>query len=794
MGQEYCFCFRDLIPRFQSTPRQVAVSGQRFQSCLCLEPFNGGAGTPGSALPPGPYLLMIEPRETPEGDAKVYGEACAGEESARCESNGWRGGFGLSLVRFPADPPRELKIASSWALRGILSAYYYDVFEHSLIQRWDPEFLRDDAFCEAVGNSCQQAGAVPLAMAYIGFDTSIIFLDQWIPRRGLTATSAANWTRTHIGAPTQSAADARLHQFQCMLKQSLSKVPLETFGQQATPAMNLHERGFRHIPPVGFLPFYPYTTLFDLLDPDTDTNSNLFEQIPGFANVYLVERQIDRYFCGTSVIPYYVVALHDDDLLEDINNVFDKDPVRVDRLSAIDDSVSSVLSRLCEVSDGDFSAITGLFSRFTRVFRSIVNLMMRDTDLLVNRDIELVKVIIPLQGLRRQHPLVGITEQDTSASLKDWYSRPPGSSDDFLSSLGRDRLIQFIRERFGMDALPRHFAVYVKQRMVLLDVIYVLFELFNQFLAFIDSFDRASTTTTPASTQTFRDHYLAQSQAQQVAAQTALGTPLVREVIAYSAVTANPELASPEMWDGFFTQVDAEDARLADQIDDPVLRRQRALDLVADAQGMDVNGFDTIKVLIASQSPQAAEASLRNIHRAAKVIPALNERGLPQGGSLNQELVHGGSVRVYEQASSRELWQAVNSGLKRQPASNLVGTARTDVTIGEVLKQPADEAGKLLGGSEGVDKLRKAIAPKVSRIAKEIDTIAANPPTAEVAAGFKKNLAETGGDPVKALLKTQTQFKTDTTATATLKRIKPIADLLGKEGFQVVADVVFRTP
>ncbi|MCM8882039.1 MAG: hypothetical protein LC541_01725 [Candidatus Thiodiazotropha sp.] len=794
VGQEFCFCFRDLIPRFQSEPRQVADSGQRFQSCLCLEPFNGGAGTPGSALPPGPYLLMIEPRESPEGDAKVYGEVCAGEGPARCESNGWRGGFGLSLVRFPADPPSELNIAHSWTLRGILSAYYYDVFEHSLIERWDPEFLRENAFCEAVGNSCQQAGAVPLAMAYIGFDSSIIFLDQWIPRRGLAATNAANWTRTHFGAPTQSAADARLHQFQCMLKQSLSKVPLETFGQQAAPAMNLYERGFRHIPPVGFLPFDPYTTLPDLFDPDTDTSSNLLEQIPGFANVHLVERQIDRYFCGTSVIPYYVVALHDDDVLEDINNVFDKDPVRVDRLFAIDDRVSSILSNLCEESDEAFSAITRLFTRFISVFRSTVMIMLRDTDLLVNRDVELVKVIIPLQGLRRRHPVVGVTAEDTKASLNDWYSRPPGQSDGAYSSLARDRLIQFIREYFGMDALPRHFAVYIKQRMVLLDVIYVLFELFNQFLAFIDSIDTASTTTTSASTQTFRDHYLAQSQTQQVAAQTALGTPVVREVIAYSAVTANPELASPEMWDGFFAQVDAEDARLAEQIDDPVLRRQRAIDVVADAQGMDVNGFDTIKVLIASQSPEAAEASLRSIQRAANMTPALNERGLPAGASLNQELVHEGSVRVYEQANSRELWQAVNSGLKRQPASNLVGTARADVTVGEVLKLPSDEAGKLLGGSEGVDKLRKAIAPKVNKIAKEIDTIAASPPSAEVTAGFKKNLADSGGDPVKALVKTQTQFKTDATATAKLKRIKPIADLLGKDGFQPVADVMFRTP
>ncbi len=799
VGQEFCFCFRDLIPRFQSEPRQVAASGQRFQSCLCLEPFNGGAGTPGSALPPGPYLLMIEPRECPEGDAKVYGEACAGDQPARCQSNGWRGGFGLSLVRFPADPPSGLSIASSWDLRGILSAYYYDVFEHSLISRWDPEFARDDAFCEAVGNDCQQAGAVPLAMTYIGFDGSVVFLDQWIPRRGLAATTAANWTRTHIGAPAQSAADARLHQFQCMLKQSLSKVPLETFGQQASPAMNLHQRGFRHIPPVGFLPFDPYTTLTDIsFDTGNDTiggtttGGNLLAQIPAFANTALVESQIDRYFCGTSVIPYYVVALHDDDLLEDIKNTFDKDPVRVDTLSAIDDRITKLIFELCRDSNESVASITGLFTRFIRVFSAVIQLMLRDTDLLVNRDVELVKVIIPLQGLRRKHPLVGITGVDTAASLNDWYSRPPNQAGGFLSDLVRDRVVLFLRERFGMDALPRHFAVYVKQRMVLLDVIYVLFEFLNQVLAFVDSFEVAADSDFRAPTESFRQQQLALPQAQQAAAQAAFGVPVVRDVIAFSAVTANPELASPQMWDSFFEQVDVEDARLADQIDDPLLRRQRALDLVADAQAMQVDGFDTIKVLLASQNPQAAEASLRSVQRAANVAPRLNERGVPRAMTLNQELLHGGKLRVYEQEDSRELWQAVVSGLKQQPVSNLVRTASADATVEEVLKLPADEAEKLLGGKDGVDKLRKAVEPKVDKIAKDIDVIAANPPSAEVTASFQKNLELSDGDPVQALAKTQTQFRSDAAATATLKRIKPMADLLGKDGFQPVANVVFR--
>jgi hypothetical protein len=792
VGQDFCFSFEDLISRFQSDPRQVTTSGEQFQSCLCLEPLDGGAGTPGSAVVPGPYLLMIEARECPEGDARVYGEACAGDQPARCQSNAWRGGFGLSLVRFPADPPSKLKITSAWDLRGTLSAYYYDVFEHSLITRWDPEFARDDGFCDAVGSDCQQTGAIPLAMVYIGFDGSLLFVDQWIPRRGLAATTAADWTQTRLGAPPQAAAQARVHQFQCMLKQSLSKVPLDGAEKLKLSTFNLYQRGFRHIPPVGFLPFDPSTAP---IEPNTNAGNispagNPLAQFPSLANTALVEREIDRYFCRTSVIPYYVVALHDDDVLEDINNAFHKDPVRVADIDDSDKRITNLILESCRDRSKPLAAITGVLTRFKKVFTDVIQIMLRDTDLLVNHDIEVVKVIIPLQGLRRQHPLVDITDTDTAASLRDWYSPASDKPDKLLSNLERNRLIQSLREQFGMEALPRHFAVYVKQRMVLLDAVYLLFELINQLLTLAER-SRPNEDSGRTAINSVRELSLAQPQARQAAMRAALGTPIVRETIAFSLVLTNPGLASSQMWDSFFEQVDEEDKRLTTEITDPVLRRRQALDRVADAQGEEVQGFEILKLLIAVQDPDAAEASLRNVQRAAKRAPALDERGLPRGMTLKQELLHDGKLRIFSKESSRELWRSVNAGLELQPASKLVTTATTDATAAEVLRLPARQAEKLLGGSDQLAEFRKTVKSRIDPIAREIDALVANPPSADVSASFRKHLVVLDGDPVKALARTQAQFKRDAAAVATLKRIKPMVDLLRKDGFQPVADRLF---
>ncbi|HZI15772.1 MAG TPA: hypothetical protein VE153_35730, partial [Myxococcus sp.] len=185
VGAELSFSFQQMVDQYVSHQTVVVGGGTQFEPCVCLAPAVPGTVTSGALIPPGPYLLVIAPTETPEGEAKVYGNVCATGRPALCEADAWRGGFRLFLTRVPVDVPMNL-VRSAWDLRGVLSAWYFDVHEHRLSSRWDEPFPRAGAngeppgFCAGPGPLDRQAGVVPLAMVYVGSDSSILFVDPWV--------------------------------------------------------------------------------------------------------------------------------------------------------------------------------------------------------------------------------------------------------------------------------------------------------------------------------------------------------------------------------------------------------------------------------------------------------------------------------------------------------------------------------------------------------------------------------------------------------------------------------------
>jgi hypothetical protein len=278
VSQDYKFTLAELIGVSPKTPRQVVVGGQReFMPCVCLAPDPRGASGGSPALSDGPYLLVIEAGEEALDRAKASRDLCGGRLTAQCEADAWQGSFGLSLVRFPVDVtlPTTIPLGYEWRLRGMLSAYYFDVFEHPLWSRWDYPFPVDGSFSRDSGPGRHGGTAIPLAMVYLEND-SLVFIDSWIPRRVICATPGEDWHRTRFGAPPRAAAWARLHQFQAMLQESLKDQPMpgdrnygrvprlaiatgvgqETPAAQAVP-VDLYSRGFLHIPPIGFLPLEP---------------------------------------------------------------------------------------------------------------------------------------------------------------------------------------------------------------------------------------------------------------------------------------------------------------------------------------------------------------------------------------------------------------------------------------------------------------------------------------------------------------------------------------------------------
>jgi hypothetical protein len=220
----------------REAPRRLAQDapegGRRRRRFHALRvPRRRPAGpTGGSAVPSGPYLLVIQPNESEEGGAKVMGEICGGAAAVNCRADTWRGGFGLSLVRFPVELPLRQDLVSAWDLRGTLSAYFFDVFEHPLWKRWDrtssprapsaatpgraattprPSRWRWSTSARTAACSSSTSGSPPHHLRQ--------------PRRRLAPHP--------LRRPARAAAWARIHQFQCMLAESLAKGPRQRAGR-----------------------------------------------------------------------------------------------------------------------------------------------------------------------------------------------------------------------------------------------------------------------------------------------------------------------------------------------------------------------------------------------------------------------------------------------------------------------------------------------------------------------------------------------------------------------------------
>lgn len=476
VGAPFTFRFTDLVNRYRTRPTRVVGGGTMFAPCACVESLPPGSVPAGPSLPEGPYLLLIFPIETGEGKAKVYGDACAAAGSAEaCAAEGWRGGFELRLARLDVQVPRE-RWSGAWDLRGMLAAWYFDLYEHDLRSRWNrlgagaPYFPGDPEVWRGPGPSGRVEAGVPLALVYLGSDGSVLFLDEWIPRRPLVATGAAAWAANARGAPTPAARVARRHQFQTMLVDSLAVAP--QFGDKVKPR-NLYDRGFRHIPPWGFLPVPEAPPL---------TGGKHPLQLVLYSEAQAVEAAkaaASTWFAGTNVVPLFHVAIHDDDVLEEVAKADEKDPVslRPRDKGRLTQALFTCLSKV----EGDNGAVL-LFRLLMRLLAGVAG---RFGDLtveqLVNREVEVVKVILPMEPRRRSFPIVGRVDEDPLAGLFTAWS---SLSTTEAAARQYDR---WLGDVFGTAAAPRRWVFYVKQRMVLLDSLYLILDFVLDLLAMIEA-------------------------------------------------------------------------------------------------------------------------------------------------------------------------------------------------------------------------------------------------------------------------------------------------------------------
>lgn len=871
VSQDFRFTLEKLIGVSLKTPRRVVGGGREFTPCVCLAPDPGGPSGGSAALPSGPYLLVIEAGELPEGRARVTGDVCGGRRNAACEADVWQGSFGLSLVRFPVDAPLLNEIPDVWALRGTLSAYYFDVFEHPLWKRWDPDFPVDGSFNRDSGPGRHEGMAIPLALVHLGEDGTALYLDSWIPRRLITATPGEDWHRVRFGAPPRAAAWARIHQFQTMLQESLAGRPMA--GIEAAEA-NLHRRGFRHIPPIGFLPVAPRPmtvdenqgrqtltactkfremqvsdnapnpfqgdqATFEVQPPSRRANQILNRRVTGlilnkgedliivlaqpaeevkitlqvnidgnvsggtgaevialgeanasgqtqilarqeiqqqnqlaevilrgngiatvrvntkhqavlaefcysylsapmpspvtttrFALVREALRQAEAYFVGTNVVIYGVVALHDDDILEDLHNVIDKDPLQLELLSVANDDQDDLRNwptinasssvRLAAVGSAGLQAASQAFVGLFPFLVALGGLLRSQGSLIdapVNRRIEVVKLMVPLQGLSRRHPLLGVIPEDVVRQSQGWgLASPADLSASSLSGLLRKR---------GLDVLPRSFVVYVKQRLVLLDLIVRLLERLEKISEWIFAAitgnlispglmasgrpqdltgqSAAFRALALATTSDYRAALQAQSESDRQLIRATIREPAVQALLLQTMVTTTPALARAERSQRFLDQVAATTRDQPAAISDSQERKALALGQVADAWAAEYPEVQVLQLLAAVQPVE-------------QTLDLIKKLGAAPGGVTGPTVGDGLNItppNSFNSGISRQLYVETRQRLEERPVRELVpDLPRKDVLdslkVADVLARTPLEARELLGGTANLQKLRSA--------------------------------------------------------------------------------------
>lgn len=724
------FTIEQLLGTWRKTPQKVVGGGIDFMPCVCLAPDPGGATGGSAALPTGPYLLVIQAGETEEGGAKVMGELCAGAASANCRADAWRGGFGLSLVRFPVDLPLRKDLQSIWELRGTLSAYYFDVFEHALWKRWDPAFAAEGPFCSDTGPGRHDGAAIALAMLYLGEDGSVLFLDQWIPRRTICATPAEDWHRTRFGAPPRAAAWARIHQFQCMLAESLAQLPIGADGG------SLYQRGFRHLPPIGFLPVQPR--------PAGDEFSVGFELADGLLSAFQGSRwivsplvkdaigQAERYFQRTRVITYAVVALHDDDILEDLGNVFDKDPIQLSprKVSANQFHAMDTTAQPAPAADGtpaaapaaapaapaapaearftqrssfyrfgmteapNITLLPGYFGVLARVFEEM------GLDDLVNRRTEIVKLVVPLQGLTRRHPLVGRLQEDALAQAEPWGVDPLLSAGNALGKLGQlgdqAEALAGLVSRLGLDMLPRHFVVYVKQRLVLLDALFYLLEVLQFLVEFLTEITSVAGSlshrkSSAPTTEELHLRYMAQPAEKRAIVEAVLAQPDVQDGLVRAVDAGASGVAVSTRNQDFIAKVASAENALAASFPDPDERRRIAVGQVADAYAAEHADYQLVQAL----------AAIQPTHTLAVVDRLAVARGAAVAAppTVADELASDGPP-MFADVDARRIYVDLRASLAERRVADYVPGSASALTVGEVLARPPAEAERLLGADD----------------------------------------------------------------------------------------------
>jgi hypothetical protein len=331
-----------------------------------------------------------------------------------------------------------------------------------------------------------------------------------------------------------------------------------------------------------------------------------------------------------------------------------------------------------------------------------------------------------------------------------------------------------------LDMLPRHFAVYVKQRMVLLDALVLLLEileatvlLLRDMLAEMDRAPPAQEPPTPAAatptaptapgslqqsqqamtmapsmttTDRFRAAFERQPAERRAIAQALLAEPMVQKAVAQAAVVALPEFRVAERNTAFLDAVAARETALAPQIADAGERRRAALDQVADSYAAEHPGYQVVQLISAIQPASQARATVQEIAAAGAKSPLRDAATGARATETVADKVSEGGVRVFEKSDAAMAYGAMRAAVVEKPAKEFVADAPEGITAKEILAKPPEEAARILGSEEKLAVFTEAVRAETKGAAEAAVAVTDAPPPPEVTAALARAV-EKGEDP-----------------------------------------------
>jgi len=318
--------------------------------------------------------------------------------------------------------------------------------------------------------------------------------------------------------------------------------------------------------------------------------------------------------------------------------------------------------------------------------------------------------------------------------------------------------------RLGLDMLPRHFVVYVKQRLVLLDLLFYLLEILQFLLNFMREIQSLSKTgntgstgnaQTSVSTEQVRAQYLRQPAEKRAMVEAIMAEPDVQTSIARAADLSGSGIAVTTRNQAFLDKVQSTESSLANTITDPAERKRVALGQVADSYAAEYPDYQLVQVLAAVQ-PQHTLAVVNKLSVARSAEPTR---------SLADDLVKDGPA-VFEADEARPLYADLKSSLENRKMAEYVKDSDSRLTVKEVLASTPEEAEKLLG-AEGYAEFRKNY---------QADRAAAIAGAEALAKGVPSELAVKVEAGIQAGKPAETVVETLKTETAISSTHRPILD------------------